>query len=415
MTRTTTDSPTAFGADWNPYTPDELRDPYPFYARARREAPAFFSPHENLWVLTRYNDVFAALYDPHTFSSRNTRIDDVLLADEARAILGPGGLYPAANAVATDPPQHARLRAALEPGFGPDRLAGLEPQIRGIAHQLVDQMTAAGNQADLVGAFASALPFTVVLLLFGVGQERIPDFQRWTRNLIELMTPVPDAQAQVAAAHGVAEYHEYVHELLAEKRAHPGPDITSDLVHYRNGASMTEDELVSTLTGLLFAAHPTVMCLIGNSALLFLNPRSRWEAMLADRALVGPAVEEVVRYEAPVPTVIRRTTSDVVVGGETIPAGSRVLLVFSSANRDETHYDEPDEFRPGRYNVRDAFTFAEGPHICAGRYLARLEGRIAFEVLLERLPGLRLVENQPLNYLPTLVIRGLAALPVAWD
>ena len=166
---------------------------------------------------------------------------------------------------------------------------------------------------------------------------------------------------------------------------------------------------------MLFAGHPTIRCLIGSAALLFLSERSRWEALLANRALIPGAVEEVLRLTAPVPTVIRKVTEDVAMGGATIPGGSRALLVMSSANRDEAHFASPTEYQPGRPNGASHLTFAGGPHHCAGRALARLEARIAFEVLLDRLPSLRLVEGQQIDYLPTLVIRGVRSLRVEWD
>lgn len=400
------------GADWNPYSSDELANPYPFYERARREAPVFHSPLLDMWVVTRYHDVVAALHDPQRFSSENTAPPNLPFTPETLAILGQE-LYPTPNAVSSDPPDHARLRAPLDAAFSPPRLAALEAGIRSLAHQLVDSMST-GAQADLMAGLAYPLPLSVVVALFGANQEDIGKFQGWTENLISFMTVLMTPEQQLAAANGIVEYHQYLLGLIAEKRANPGTDITTDIVQNRDGEPFSDAELVSTLTGLLFAGHPTIACLIGNAARLFLDPRSRWEALVEDRSLVPAAVEEALRLTAPVPTVIRRATQDVVVRGVTIPAGSRVLLVSSSANRDESHFQSSAEYLPGRPNGSTHVTFAGGPHQCAGRALARLEARIAFEVLLDRLPGLRLVAGQPIDYRPTLVIRGVTCLRVGW-
>lgn len=400
------------GTTWNPYSPAELADPYPFYDRARAEAPVFHSPLLDLWVLTRYDDVAAALQDHGRFSSENKTPKGFTLPDEVLAIL-PGGPYPGPNAVATDPPDHARLRAPLDLAFTPPRLAALEDEIRRIADELVDTM-GQGTEADLVAALAYPLPLRVVIALFGADPDDIGRFQGWTQNLIAFMTTRMAPEEMVAAARGLAEYHQHLLGLIAQKRANPGTDITTDLIHRAGDRPFTDGELVSTLTGLLFAGHPTIACLIGNAALSFLDPRSRWEALLDDRSLLPDALDEVLRLTAPVPSVMRRVTEDVVIGGVTVPADARALLLFSSANRDEAQFPSPAEYLPGRENRTSHLTFAGGPHQCAGRNLARLEARIAYEVLLDRLPSLRLVAGQAIDHLPTLVIRGVRSLRVAW-
>lgn len=413
MAATTDTAPGAIGADWNPFTPKELANPYPFYERARAEAPVFHSPLLDMWVITRYVDVLSALEAPETFSSENTGPPKIPFTPEALAILGPGGLFPGPNSVRMDPPDHARLRVPLNTAFTRPRLDALEDEVRRLANELVDAMTT-GPQADLVAALASPLPISVVVRLYGADPADIPRFQGWSQNIISFMTSPMSPEEQLAAAHGVVEYHGYLAQLIAEKRASPGVDITSDIVHHPGAEPFSQAELVSTLAALTFAGHPTIACLIASAARLLLEDRSRWEALLADRSLVADAVEEALRLTAPVPTVIRRATRDVVVAGTTIPAGSRVLLVASSANRDDAQFPSPAEYRPGRPEGASHLTFADGPHHCAGRALARLEARIALETLLDRLPGLRLVEGQEISYLQTLVIRGVRSLQVTW-
>ncbi len=407
MTEPTADATRPDVSGWNPLAPDELANPYPFYDRARAETPVFHSARLDMWVVTRYDDVAGALQNPKQFSSENT-------APNAAAAAVGVTLYPKPNAVSSDPPAHGRLRAPLERAFTPPRLAALEPVVRRLAHALVDKLST-GREADLVSDLASPLPLSAVVALFGASQGDLGDFQRFTDALISFMTVRMTPAQMTAASQGIADYHRYLRDLLARKRATPEQDLASDLVTYPSDPPLSDGELVSTLTGLLFAGHPTICCLIANAALLLLSTRSRWEALLADRTLLPGAVEEALRLTSPVPTVIRRATEDIVMDGATIPAGSRVLLVMSSANRDAAQFSSPTEYSPSRANAASHLTFAGGPHHCAGHALARLETRIAFEVLLDRLPGLRLVEGQPIDYLPTLVIRGVRSLRVAWD
>lgn len=414
MPAATGPSAALIGADWNPFLPDELADPYPFYERARSEAPVLHSPLLDLWVLTRYDDVAAALRDTQRFSSEGTAPKKIPITPEAFAILGPGGLYPGPNAVRTDPPGHQRLRSPLDPSFTAPRLAALEPEIRRRAHELVDRMTT-GTEADLVAGLAYPLPLSVVIALFGASQDNLESFQRWTHNLISFMTTIMSPDDQLVAAHGIVEYHDFLLGLIAENRANPGNDLTSDIVHAQSDPPFSDGELVSTLTGLLFAGHPTIACLIGNAAMLFLDPRSRWEAPRGDRSLVpgggggGPPPHRPGPLGHPAGNRGRGRPR------HHHPAGERVLLLSSAANRDEAQFPDPTEYQPGRANASSHLTFVDGPHRCAGRALARLEARIAFEVLLDRLPGLRLVAGQTLVHLPTLVIRGVRSLQVTWD
>lgn len=396
-----------FGADWNPLAPRELANPCPFYERARGEAPVFHSPVLDMWVVTRYSDVAAALSDPQRFSSENTSPDEA--ASKVAMFL-----YPGANAVGIDPPAHERLRAPLEPAFTAPRLAALEPGIRERANRMVDRMCE-GKQADLVSGLASDLPLSTVIALIGGSQDDLADFRRFTDGVISFMTVKMSAEQAAAATENVTAYHRYLETLISEKRASPGRDLVSDLVTYPSIPPFSDGELISTLTGLIFAGHPTIRSLISSAALTFLSDRSRWEALLQDRGRIPAAVEEVLRMASPVPTVIRRVTGDVAMGGVTIPAGSRALMVMASANADPAHFAAPDEFLPERPFIESHRTFGGGPHMCAGRALARLEARIAFEVLLERLPSLRLVKEQPITYLETIVIRGVSSLLVEWD
>lgn len=407
MTETPGDPRPPFGATWNPLAAEELANPSPFYDEARAVAPVFYSPLSDVWVVTRYTDVASALSDPQRFSSENTA------PSEAAAKVGMF-LYPGENAVGVDPPAHQRLRAPLDPSFSASRLAALEPGIRRRAHEIIDTMSER-KQADLVSGLASDLPLGTVIALFGGSQGDLGNFRSYSDGVISFMTVrMTPEQAAVATAN-VTAYHEYLRGLVASKRAVPGEDLVSDLITYPSDPPLSEGELLSTLTGLVFAGHPTIRCLISSAVLMLLSERSRWQALLDDRRRIPNAVEEVLRIAAPVPTVMRRVRADVTIGGTTIPAGARALLVMASANGDAAHFATPGEYCPERPYVVSELTFGGGPHVCAGRALGRLEAQIALEVLLERLPSLRLVAGQSLRYLETIVIRGVNSLLVEWD
>ncbi len=407
MTDTKNTTNASFGEKWDPLCPEQLSDPYPFYSRARTEAPVFYSKILDMWVVTRYQDLMRAFNEPLIFSSENT-------APSEEAAKVASFLYPASNAVGTNPPSHTRLRAPLNPAFTPARLAAMKSSIRDRANALVDTMCK-NKEVDIVSEFASPLPLGTVIELFGGSQDDMADFEKYSAALIAFMTsPMTPLQFKEASKN-IEHYHQYLRSLIARKRANPGQDLTSDLVTFPSEPPLSENELVSTLTGLLFAGHPTIRCLMGSMMLTFLSTPSRWQALLNDHSLIPSAVEEVLRLTSPVPSVIRRSTQDIAIGGTTIPAKARVLLLMNSGNHDPSEFPEPAEYILDRPHAAGQLTLAKGPHECAGRALARLQAQIGLEVLLDRLPNLHLVEGQSLEYLPTLVIRGLRSLRVSWD
>jgi cytochrome P450 len=390
-----------------PVDPTELlADPYAVYARLREAGPVHrVAGTDGLpaWLVTRYEDVRQALADPR------------LSLDKANA--KPGGyrglaLPPAldANLLNMDPPDHTRVRRLVSQAFTPRRVALLREPVRRTADALLDAVAPLGR-TDLIATYAAPLPVAVICELLGVAEADRPDFRSWTDALV-----IPDPARPEQAKEAVGALLAFFARLLADKRAEPADDLLSAMIAVRDEEDrLTEDELMSLAFLVLFAGYENTVHLIGNATLaLLLNP-SQLAALRADPARLGPAVEELARYDGPAPLAIRRfPTEDVTIGGVTVPAGETVLLSLAAAHRDPRRFPEPDRLDIGR-DATGHLALGHGIHYCLGAPLARLETEIALAALLERLPGLELdVSADQLHWRPSMRTRGLLALPVRY-
>lgn len=385
--------------------PAELfADPYAVYARLREAGPVHrFTGTDGLpaWLVTRYDDVRQALADPR------------LSLDKAHA--KPGGyrglaLPPAldANLLNMDPPDHTRIRRLVSQAFTPRRIARLREPVRRTADALLDAVAPLGR-ADLIADYAAPLPIAVICELLGVAEGDRPDFRSWTDALV-----VPDPARPDGAREAVRALLAHFAGLLARKRAEPADDLLSALIAVRDEEDrLSEDELMSLAFLILFAGYENTVHLIGNAVLALLVDPPQLAALRADPARTGAAVEELLRYDGPVPLAIRRfPTEDVTIGGVAVPAGETVLLSLAAAHRDPRRFPEPDRLDLGRDGAGH-LALGHGIHYCIGAPLARLEAEIALTALLERLPGLALaVPVDALRHRPSLRTRGLLALPV---
>lgn len=398
--RTTTGRPAAVD-------PAELlADPYAVYARLREAGPVHrIAGTDGLpaWLVTRYEDVRQALADPR------------LSLDKAHA--SPGGyrglaLPPAldANLLNMDPPDHTRVRRLVSQAFTPRRVALLREPVRRTADALLDAVVPLGR-TDLVASYAAPLPIAVICELLGVAEGDRPDFRSWTDALV-----APDPARPERARQAVGALLAFFAGLLARKRAEPADDLLSAMIAVRDEEDrLSEDELMSLAFLILFAGYENTVHLIGNATLALLTAPAQLAALRADPARLGPAVEELARYDGPAPLAIRRfPTEDVTIGGVTVPAGETVLLSLAAAHRDPRRFPEPDRLDIGR-DATGHLALGHGIHYCLGAPLARLETEIALAALLERLPGLELdVPVEQLRWRPSMRTRGLLALPVRY-
>ncbi|MDT7638649.1 MAG: hypothetical protein QOC83_2937, partial [Pseudonocardiales bacterium] len=320
-----------------------------------------------------------------------------------------------AHMLNSDPPDHTRLRRLVSRGFTARSIGRLRPRIEQIAAELTEAMAArlaaVGSGADaaavdLIDAFAFPLPMTVICEILGVPGGRRYDFRAWSNTLLS-SAPLEERAASAAAM------AQYLTQLVADKRAHPGEDVLSAVVAASEDADQLSDhEAVSMAFLLLVAGHETTVNLIGNGMLALLRNPGQLAQLRADPSLVPGAVEEFLRLDGPVNLATMRFSAEpVTIAGTEIPAGEIVLLALGSANRDPAHYERPDELDVHRGTGNLAF--GHGIHHCLGAPLARLEGEIAFRALLDRFPDLELAgEPGELSWRNSTLFRGLDRLPV---
>ncbi|WP_449348981.1 cytochrome P450 family protein [Streptomyces shaanxiensis] len=382
-----------------------LDHPYDVYRRLRDTAPVhrIAGPDGTpTWIVTRYEDVRAALADPR------------LSLDKRHATAGTYkgfALPPAldANLLNMDPPDHTRIRRLVGRAFTPRRIEALRTPIRRTADRLLDALGDHGT-TDLIASYAAPLPITVICDLLGVPDEHRMDFRVWTDTLV-----APDPAAGPGAAkEAVVAMLGYFTRLLADKRRAPADDLLSDLIAVRDeGDRLSEDELMSLAFLILFAGYENTVQLIGNALLALFQHPEQLAALRRDPAQLPAAVEEFLRYEGPALLAIRRfPVEDVTIGGVTVPAGETVWVSPSAANRDPARFPDPDRLDLTR-DASGHLSLGHGIHYCLGAPLARAETEIALTALLERFPDLTLTDPAP-RWRTSLRARGLLALPVSY-
>jgi len=408
--------PPALGEQFMPVAGEHLRNPYPFFERARLEQPVFFSPVFHMWFVTRYDDVMTVLMDPQTYSSRDTIPTHPDMAPEVKEALA--GYRNPRHLINADPPDHTRMRSLMNHAFIPRRVAALEPSIRDIAGALIDGFIDRGR-ADLIDEFAYPLPLTVILRMLGVPPDDMDSCRRWSNAISEWAwgQQVLPVERLAACARGMVEFMHYTEALVESRHREPRDDMISHLLAAREDGvePLGAEALVDIIPGLILAGHETTANLIGNTMTLLLSESGQWDELTADTTLVDRAIEEGLRMDASVTGMPRTVTRDVELGGMGIPAGSKLFLLYGSANHDEAHFSHPEAFDVHRDRGAAHFAFGRGIHYCIGAPLARLEARVAIELLARRLPGLRLDPEQDFARKPNLLFRGLAQLNVTWD
>lgn len=402
---------------FSPLAGEQVDDPYSFYALARDAEPVFFSPRFQMWFVTRYDDIDQILSDPATFSSQGTIPPYPEFGPQVRAAMD--GYRMPQNMINMDPPEHTRLRRLAQQAFSPRRVALLAGTIREITAGIVAGFAGDGH-ADLVAQFAYPLPLTVIFRLLGVPAEDIPACQRWTADLKALQfghSGLP-ADRQVECARSVLAFQRYLEELAANWTPADGEGLLGQLLQAQDEdgtSSLSIFQVADQMNAFVIGGHETVASALGNIVHLLLSEPERWRRVCDDPAVIEAAVEEGLRVETPVNGMIRIATRPVTLSGVEVPAQARLLLLFGSANRDQTRFPRADQFQLERAGQPPHLAFGRGVHYCVGAPLGRLEARIALEVLSQQLPGLRLAPGEALEHVPNLLFRGLARLPVIWN
>ncbi len=365
---------------------------------------------QRAWMITRYDDVLAALKDERLVKDRHNAPAVGKESKKQAAVWMPGFLKPLErNMLDLDAPDHTRLKGLVHQGFTPRLIAQMQNRIHSLAHQLIDQAQAKGKM-ELIHDFAVQVPLTIISEMLGIPQQDRARFQRWSSVAVSMSTPLDG----LLALPSLYQFVNYLRRLIQQRRLEPQDDLISALVQAKSEtSSLSEDELIAMVTILLIAGHETTVNLIGTGVLTLLTHPEQLEQLRTRPELMKSAVEELTRFTAPVLLATERyARQDLEIAGTRIPQGELVFAAIGSANRDPSRFENPDVLQLERSNNKH-LGFGQGIHYCVGAPLARLEASIAFGVLLERLPMLRLaVQPEALRWNTGLVTRGVKALPV---
>lgn len=387
-------------------------NPFPIFQEWRETRPV--APVKVLgqraWIITRYDDVLAALKDDRLVKDRHNAPAVGKGGKKRAAVWMPGFLKPLErNMLDLDAPDHTRLKGLVHQGFTPRLIGQMQGRIHSLAHELIDQAQAKGK-LELIHDFAVQVPLTIICEMLGIPQQDRARFQRWSSVAVSMSTPLDGLLAMPS----LYQFVKYLRCLIQQRRLEPQDDLISALVQAKSEtSSLSEDELIAMVTILLIAGHETTVNLIGTGVLALLTHPEQLKLLRTQPALMKSAVEELTRFTAPALLATERyAREDLEVAGTHIPQGELVFAAIGSANRDPSRFENPNLLQLERSNNKH-LGFGQGIHYCVGAPLARLEASIAFQVLLERLPNLRLaVQTEALRWNTGLVTRGVKALPV---
>jgi len=346
---------------------DMLTDPYPAYRRWLDEAPIWRDADSGAWVVTRHDDVRAVLKASADFSS---------------SAMGQGGsLLPL---LTDDPPRHTQLRKLVDRAFTVRMLKNLEGWLDTLAHTMVSELPP-GEPVDIVERLTIPLPVAVIARMMGIPGDRADDFKRWSDALTGTLAGESLASRQA----DVMEMAQYFAGLIPERRSEPGDDLVSAVVNAEiDGERLTDQQIIGFNILLLIAGNETTTNLLGNLLNILADRPELYQMLRADPSLIDAAIEEALRFDAPVQFLMRAATGALTLHGQDIREGDRVLVVVAASNRDPAAYERPDEFRLDRERAHHQ-TFGFGIHFCLGAPLARLEARMAMRALVERFPSIR--------------------------
>ena len=384
--------------------PEFKADPYPFYARLRREEPVcrLSAAFLKAWLVTRYDDAVTVLRDPRISKDISAKMTYL-----------PRFAIPLTDhMLGRDPPDHTRLRSLVGKAFTPRRIEAMRGGIQSACDALLSQVSA-GQAFDLVRDYTLPLPLAVISGMLGIPEGDRRRFHAILRGGIAIAAPTRMIDVPLALPY-VWRLMRFFRKLFAERRARPGDDLITALVQAEEaGERLSESELMGTSVLLLFAGYETTVNLIASATLALLEHPDQRARFVEDEALAGPAVEELLRFTSPLeitpPSIARE---DITLGSVTVRKGELVAAVLGSANRDESQFLDPDALDIGR-DPNKHLSFGAGIHFCLGAPLARMEGAIALTTLFRRFPGLRLAQPaSTLRWRNLLPLRGLEALPV---
>ena len=385
-----------------------LDEPYPVFARLRAQAPVLYCDSINAFAITRYADVQSISRNPELFSSEaGIVLNDSRYGGVLRAF------FPENSELISmsDPPRHRELRRVIAPSFTPRAIADKEPIIRRICRDLISTIPA-GEEIDFVETVAVRLPLRVISHLLGLPEEDAHQLRVWTDEMLTVGSALT-ADELSANVSGLAPLHEYILATFDAKRRQPLDDLISHLVQAEvENEKLTDMNILALSMAALIAGNGTTRNLSGSVVAMLGMHGAERERLAAEPTLAAQAVDETLRYRGPVLGFLRTATDDTKLHGQPIAKGERVFMVYASANRDETIFEDPDVFRITRVQTPSHLAFGYGEHVCPGASLARMEGRVLLEELVDRFSGWELT-SEPIR-LESIHAAGFSHIPVTF-
>ena len=394
-----------------------LREPHADYAIGRRESPVYKMPGKDLVMVFGYDQVLEALMKPMVFSSRNEQalLGPSIHSARCREIYARG--WPQVETLLTnDPPSHTRFKKLVNRAFTREKVDALEAHLVGMVDSLIDRFAAAGH-CEFVRQFAIPLPCTVIAQQLGIDEADVPRVKVWSDAFIELIGSALSEDEQAKRAEQVVEFQHYMKARIDERRTAPRADMLTDLLNARvdDERPLDEAELLSVAQQLMVAGNATTSHMLSGGLLTLIDNPAQLARVRADPAVIPNMVEELLRMQTPTQGMWRRAVQDTELGGVPIPAGTMLLLMFTSANRDEKYFPDPDAFDISRDFSTAHLAFSRGIHTCIGMMLSRKELVVAFRRLLERLDDIRLTPGvERPRYIPSPLFRGLHELQISF-
>lgn len=390
--------------------PEVLANPYPLYARLRTEAPVYWDPYLHAWVVTRYADVVTVL---HHFSANRTPTPEQFAA-LGLAELGPVSQLMVKQMLFMDAPDHTRLRGLASMAFTPARVEVLRSHIQEIMDRLLEPLVDAGRM-DVIADLAAPLPAIVTAEMLGVPTSDSDQLKAWSADFAEVLGNFqhnPDRASRTLKC--VAEMTAYFRAAIQRLRTEPSEGLINALMTAEmDGDRLTDEEIIANSIVTMVGGQETTTNLIGNGVLALLRNPDQLERLRSDLGLIPSAVEELLRYESPSQHTARIAPQDTDLGGKQIRKGQAVIAVMGAGNRDPERFPDPDRLDIARTDNRH-LAFGWASHFCFGAPLARIEGQIALEAIVRRLPDLTL-EPGSLVWRDNLGLRGLISLPVTFS
>lgn len=383
-----------------------FHNPYPFYEKIRLSGKPLWLEHKQpnlknkgVWLFTGYADALTIF--------KSDRFSKSVLSQRQKGAATSFDLH----LLHRDPPDHERLRRLVAPYFSVVTITKLEAQIEQLAHQLIDAIEKR-SEADLIKDFAETLPLNIIAKMMGLPESDMMKIRQWSIEIGNGFDSIIGTdEVYMRQRHALAELLNYVHEAIDFKKKQPANDLITQLNQACQQALISEEELIAMVGFLLFSGHETTINLIGNGLLLMLQHPDQWETLKSEPSLIHAAIEEILRFESPEQrTSFRMAKEAMVIAGHEIMPGEQVGVIIGAANRDSLAFETPHRFDIRR-TPNKHLAFGSGAHQCLGMHMARLEAKVAIAVMAQRLPDIRLQQQQPC-WRRNSFFRGLETLPV---